>query len=237
MMWRFSLVFCLLVAFSSSSHGDWSKWHDAYKRGDYASILKEAEPLVKQYDHDALFWLGWLYEHGKGVEKNDEKAFLYYAHISIHYENPQPIVFDRIAFMILEGRGGAKSDPAKAAVFFRKGAENGYSPSQVNLGIMYKKGDGVPQNYTEAVKWFRKGAENGSSVAMTYLGQMYYFGDGVIESYTKAHMWFNLASAHGDTIAPKLRSQVASYMTSDQIAKAQNLAFEWMQKNSGKSSK
>lgn len=230
-MWRLSIVFCLLVVFSSPSLGDWNKWHAAYKRGDYASILKEIQPLVKQNDHDALFWLGWLYEHGKGVEKNDEKAFLCYAHIYIHYKNPKPIVFDRLAFMVLEGRGGAKPDTAKAAVYFRKAAENGYRSSQVNLGVMYKNGDGVPQNYTEAVKWFRKAAENGSSDAMMYLGEMYYFGHGVIENYIKAHMWLNIASAQGVTNAVKLRSLVASYMTSNQIAKAQDLALEWMEKH------
>ena len=32
-------------------------------------------------------------------------------------------------------------------------AEQGYARSQYNLGVMYDKGYGVPQNYKTAVKW------------------------------------------------------------------------------------
>ena len=40
-------------------------------------------------------------------------------------------------------------------------AEQGHASAQYNLGIMYEKGQGVPQDYAEAVKLFRKAAEQG----------------------------------------------------------------------------
>jgi len=38
-------------------------------------------------------------------------------------------------------------------------AEQGYAKVQYNLGVLYEKGQGVPQDYKEAMKWFRLAAE------------------------------------------------------------------------------
>ena len=38
-------------------------------------------------------------------------------------------------------------------------AEQGYADAQFNLGSMYRKGEGVPENDAEAVKWYRKAAD------------------------------------------------------------------------------
>ncbi len=42
-------------------------------------------------------------------------------------------------------------------------AKQGDANAQNNLGFMYYKGHGVPQDYAEAVKWFRKAAEQGNA--------------------------------------------------------------------------
>jgi len=39
-------------------------------------------------------------------------------------------------------------------------AKEGHAYAQFNLGIMYDKGIGVPENDAEAVKWFRKAASD-----------------------------------------------------------------------------
>ncbi len=40
-------------------------------------------------------------------------------------------------------------------------AQEGDATSQFNLGVMYHKGYGVPQDYKEAVRWYRLAAEQG----------------------------------------------------------------------------
>ena len=40
-------------------------------------------------------------------------------------------------------------------------AEQGDADAQNNLGVMYRKGRGVPQNYKTAIKWFRLAAKQG----------------------------------------------------------------------------
>ena len=45
--------------------------------------------------------------------------------------------------------------------------------AQYNLGVMYDKGLGVPQNDKTAVKWYRLAAEQGHATAQYNLGVMY----------------------------------------------------------------
>ena len=61
-----------------------------------------------------------------------------------------------------DGVAAIKSDDyATAFREFLPLAEQGYAGAQHNLGYMYSKGLGVPENDAEAVKWYRKAAEQG----------------------------------------------------------------------------
>ena len=44
-------------------------------------------------------------------------------------------------------------------------AEQGQAPAQNNLGLMYTKGQGVPQDYKAAVRWYRLAADQGDAFA------------------------------------------------------------------------
>ena len=65
-----------------------------------------------------------------------------------------------------------RKDYALAAQLFRPLAEQGNAKAQYNLGLMYDKGQGVPQDAQEAVKWYRKAAERGFAKAQVNLGVM-----------------------------------------------------------------
>jgi len=41
--------------------------------------------------------------------------------------------------------------------------------AQLNLGLMYAQGQGVPQDYKEAIKYFRLSAEQGNADAQMVL--------------------------------------------------------------------
>jgi len=49
----------------------------------------------------------------------------------------------------------------------------GVARAQINLGIMYDTGLGVPQDYAEAVKWYRTAADQGRARAQNNLGVTY----------------------------------------------------------------
>ena len=76
-------------------------------------------------------------------------------------------------------------------------AEQGDARAQYNLGIMYGKGDGVPQDDAEAVKWYRLAAAQGVAEAQLNLGFMYAKGNGVPQDYAEAVKWYRLAAAQG----------------------------------------
>jgi TPR repeat protein len=61
-----------------------------------------------------------------------------------------------------------KGNYATALRVMRPLAEQGLAQAQLNLGLMYAKGQGVPQDYAAAVGWFRKAAEQGQSVRQDY---------------------------------------------------------------------
>ena len=121
----------------------------------------------------------------------------------------------------------SRGDYETALKEWRLLAEQGDADAQVNLGVMYHKGQGVPQDYQEAVRWYRLAAEGGFAEAQYYLGDMYCCVKGVKADRVQAHMWFNLAASQGYYGAVTAREKVANGMTPDQIAEAQRLAREW----------
>lgn len=132
--------------------------------------------------------------------------------------------------IIYQGGLGTPKDDIQALYWYRKAAEQGDSSAQNNLGAMYANGRGVPQNDAQAVQWYRKAAEQGFAAAQTFLGVMYAKGQGVPQDYVRAHLWFNLAAATGYEIALKGRDMAANEMTNAQIAEAQKLARECLQR-------
>src|SRR5512135_1801276 len=62
-------------------------------------------------------------------------------------------------------------------------AEQGLPEAQYNLGVMYRKGQGVPEDYVAAAKWWKKAAEQGYAPAQYRLGVMYRKGYGVPQDY------------------------------------------------------
>ncbi len=117
-----------------------------------------------------------------------------------------------------------QGDYATAVKEWRPLAEQGDAFAQSNLGVMYERGQGVPQDFGEAVRWYRLAAEQGDAGGQFKLSGLYYFGKGVAQDYVQAHMWANLAAAQNQ----ELRNALAKKMTPEQIAEAQRLAREWL---------
>ncbi len=79
----------------------------------------------------------------------------------------------------------------------RRAAEQGDAGAQVDLGVMYSKGIGVPQDLREAAKWYRRAAEQGFVYAQYNLGLMYRKGEGVPQDDREAVKWYRRAAEQG----------------------------------------
>ena len=88
-------------------------------------------------------------------------------------------------------------DYATALRLNRSLAEQGQSTAQYNLGFMYDKGLGVPQDDAQAVTWYRKAAEQGLPLAQGNLGFMYDEGQGVPQDDAQAVTWYRKAAEQG----------------------------------------
>ena len=52
----------------------------------------------------------------------------------------------------------------------RARADQGVAEAQYNLGVMYARGDGVPEDEAEALRWYRLAADQGHADAQFTLG-------------------------------------------------------------------
>ena len=62
-----------------------------------------------------------------------------------------------------------QQDYRRAHELFLPLAQQGYATAQYNLGVMYEKGQGVPQDYARARYWFEKAAAQGDGPAQSAL--------------------------------------------------------------------
>ncbi len=107
-----------------------------------------------------------------------------------------------IAAMVFGLFGGLP--PARAeldVVAITKAAEQGDADAQFELGFMYSKGKGVPQDDKQAVNWTRKAAEQGYVSAQYNLSLMYEDGKGVPQDDQQAVNWYRKAAEQGDVDA------------------------------------
>jgi uncharacterized protein len=74
---------------------------------------------------------------------------------------------------------------ATALRIIRPLARKGYAPAQFRLGLIYRNGNGVPQDYGEALKWYRKAADQGNAAAQRNLGVMLAKGLGGPQDYAR----------------------------------------------------
>src|SRR5437879_12654858 len=152
-----------------------------------------------------------------------------------------PVLLRLSAFVFTLAWGAAR--PAWAEADFQKGlaayragdfatalkewrplAEKGLAKAQHNLGVMYYKGRGVPQNYGEALRWYRLAAEQGFGLAQYNLAAMYGEGRGVKQDYVQAHMWYSVAGTAGDQKGLSRRDGVEKMIAATDMATANNLA-------------
>jgi TPR repeat protein len=73
-------------------------------------------------------------------------------------------------------------------------------------------------------------AQGGQPDALFELGLMYCTGRDVTLDLIEAHKWFNLAAMRGNEEAKHYRSELAREMGKADVALAQKLAREWLNK-------
>jgi TPR repeat protein len=213
---------------------------------------------AEQGHADAQYNLGDMHAYGYGVHRDDTEAIRWYrlaadqgnagAQVSLgfmyakHILEEPPRLPRRANAATPAGaateywRGPGPQDDAR----FRRGvmnryrleAEQGHAAAQFYVGAIYRRGQVVPRDETEAARWFRLAAVQGHGDAQFTLGDMYETGRGVRQDDVEAHLWLSLAARSFEhqedrDRSVKARDALAQQMTTNQIATAHRRARRW----------
>ena len=183
---------------------------------DYKEASKWYRKSAEQGFAGAQVALGSLYHAGLGVPKDYKEAVKWLLK-SAEQKNV----------------GAQRLIRASYHKLHQEVAEQGDSYAQRFLGARYYLGLGVTQDYAEAAKWYKKAAEQGDSVSQIILGAMYEKGKGISKDFVEAYKWFSISGETGNG-RMYIEKLVKRKMTTAQIAEAQKLAQEWVEKHQKK---
>src|SRR5262249_18437322 len=88
-----------------------------------------------------------------------------------------------------------------AMAWYYRAASQGHAQAQNNIGLLYRNGSGVSQDYVKAADWFHKAADQGNSSAMNNIGWLYQYGFGVERDSALATEWYRKATTLGNAQA------------------------------------
>lgn len=80
-------------------------------------------------------------------------------------------------------------------------AKAGDAAKQVELGMRFLDGNGMPRDQVQAANWIRMAADQGFAEGQRLMGMMYLQGIGVQQDPSQALMWTKMAALQGDQLA------------------------------------
>ena len=179
----------------------------------------------------AYFNLGRLYYLGNGVKRDQNKAYTLY---KIAAEKDVVVAKTALASIYKIDLKDSKA----AAAWYLEAAKEGDPLAQMALGMLYKDGDGITQDYDQAFRWMKRAADNGQAEAHYELGYFYEEGIGTDSDIIKSIDHYRISAKSGNVRAYERIGKL--YLKGHGVEKDETLAFESYlvaAKNGGKESK
>lgn len=180
----------------------------AYKRGHYQAAMSDFDKRANQRDPIAQFCLGFMYNNGKGVAKDTEKAKEWYQRAI--WQNYAPALNNRgimyvrwYELTVREQPGLVRKQPefaegliTEAVKFIQEAAAQGNPTAQYNLGLLMNHGYGEDSGTKTASEWIELAATQGYVPAQNKLAQLYQHGLWGVEKHIgKAVEWYTKAAS------------------------------------------
>ena len=121
--------------------------------------------------------------------------------------------------------------PSKAFTLFQLAANRGEPRAMLEVGKMYRSGEGVARDVGQSVAWFQKAADAGNASAMDYMGAMYRMGEGVPKDDRQAFSWYSKAAAAGNSVGMDALGQM--YRNGWGVPQNYTEAVRWFGKAAG----
>ena len=187
---------------------------------NYIKAREYFDLSVKYNNPSALFYLGFIYENGKGVEKDISKAIEYYTKsASIHYFNDRTVVLDKANYSSFAIEINMKNlnynrsindlgliyitenqDVKLAEKYLKEAAFNEYPFGQNNLGLLFEF---YLNSKYDAKHMYERSCEKHFALAHFNLGHFYEKEENIEEAFNQ----YRLASQYENSV----------YMFRDQI--------------------
>jgi TPR repeat protein len=107
----------------------------------------------------AAQYLGFMYEHGYGVDKDLKQAILCYTKA---HENGVPLATYNIAVLYERGGEGVAKDYESALFNYKNADGQGVDNAAYRIGRIYERGGyGVAQDNGKALDWYQKALRQG----------------------------------------------------------------------------
>ncbi|RMB93070.1 hypothetical protein DUI87_30576 [Hirundo rustica rustica] len=145
----------------------------------------------------AQFNVGLCYEHGRGTEKDLEKAGFYYCQAASSHH---PMAQYRYArFLLQHGPGSCWDRRHKAVALLERAAGAGITEAQAYLGVFYMRG--LQPQEKRGLKYLLQAANSGDAQSRYHVGVCYEQGLGVQQDVAEALRQYRQSAAAGNAQA------------------------------------
>jgi len=217
--------------------------YNAYRAGDYETAL-DAIGYAADRGYTAAQWLlGRMYAQGKGVGRDDRRAFEFFARIVAEHGNERQdaveTAFVADAFVALGDyyrAGGQAVGPVDfdaAFEMYRHAAVNyGDADAQYAVALMLYQGEVGATDPAEAVRWARVAADGGNARAQALLGYLLFQGEGIARQPVLGLAYLTYARARtggADPEIQRMHEEAMALATEAERRTALELANGWLQ--------
>ena len=172
----------------------------------------------------AAYELGKMYETGKYIPQDDEKAIHYFTKAG--RDNGEALF--RIGVLYEQNIAKYALNKYLAFEYYEQSAATGNSLGQFALGTAYSDGKLTSQSYAKAREWYEKSAAQDNPDAQHNLAMLYANGQGVPQSYEKAVAW--LKKAAGQDFALSQYTLGVFYADGKGVKQNDMMAIFWLKK-------
>lgn len=164
--------------------------------------------------------LGYMYEHGKGVDVDYKKASEFY-HLAAGAGRSD--AQNNLGALYENGHLG-KPDYDKAFKYYSKSSEQGHALAKSNLGRLYANGKGTPRDVKRAISLWKVASAKGNHPSTYLLAQVYSTNDFGVKNLNSAKKWATFAIKKGMPEAKDLLAKVNAELHIQDMKKKESSA-------------
>lgn len=221
----FSVVaLTVIVALPTHSAADVAKGIAAFLDGNRILAWRELLPAARAGDPEAQFFVGTMYRHGFGTERDDAEGLYWITQAADQGYAQAEFV---LGFDLLQ-----VGNRVGAAKYIVAAATHGYGTAQYYAGLLYRDGTGVTKDPYVALGWILRAADQDVVEAQYEAGRLLANPqEGVKPDLMQAYVWFSLAADGGALGAAEGRDALAQMLTAEQLNTARERKDDWSQRN------